>query len=365
MPFGEELYTGIGARSASLNYGTNQDGIRQKFTGYQKDNETGLDFAEARMYENRHGRFTAVDPLLASGKSPNPQSFNRFIYVGNRPLTLTDPTGLDWYSMTVNDVTSYRWSSNNETFDDDGSSISGWALFKFPQYGDYYYDGCANDDCSVKRRAVLYRQGDWNWLDSVAHLLRDYWQAQKSALYESYRDIKEEFTNGFRHTREDIDKITRDPLGPYGLGNPHLGMATGGAASGFQGVSRIGTLFSRSARTVDVGADTVSGISKTIQFEQYSLRAARDGMYPVMQRGFKEPVGDIFLRKGDVWKFGETMNPATRYSGTFLRNTGEGLIFKPEFKTSSFKEVLQLERQQIIQYEQIFGTLPPGNKIRR
>ncbi|MBK8150803.1 MAG: hypothetical protein IPK58_22030 [Acidobacteria bacterium] len=59
-----------------------------------KDIETGLDFAEARMYENRHGRFTAVDPLLASGKSANPQTFNRYTYVMNSPLVNTDPTGL-------------------------------------------------------------------------------------------------------------------------------------------------------------------------------------------------------------------------------------------------------------------------------
>ncbi|MCC7307410.1 MAG: hypothetical protein IT173_07580 [Acidobacteria bacterium] len=55
--------------------------------------ETSLDFAEARMYANTYGRFTAVDPLLASGKSANPQTFNRYIYVLNNPLTLVDRTG--------------------------------------------------------------------------------------------------------------------------------------------------------------------------------------------------------------------------------------------------------------------------------
>ncbi|MBK7706070.1 MAG: hypothetical protein IPJ30_09885 [Acidobacteria bacterium] len=60
----------------------------------QNDEESGLDFAEARMCENRHGRFTAVDPLLASGKSANPQTFNRFVYVLNSPLTMSDPDGL-------------------------------------------------------------------------------------------------------------------------------------------------------------------------------------------------------------------------------------------------------------------------------
>lgn len=43
--------------------------MRKRFTGYEKDAETGLDFAEARYYQNAHSRFTAVDPLLASGKS--------------------------------------------------------------------------------------------------------------------------------------------------------------------------------------------------------------------------------------------------------------------------------------------------------
>lgn len=93
MPFGEELANDPNYRTAALKYNTG-DGVRQKFTGYQKDEETNLDFAEARMYENRHARFTAVDPLLASGKSVDPQTFNRYVYCLNNPLVFTDPTGL-------------------------------------------------------------------------------------------------------------------------------------------------------------------------------------------------------------------------------------------------------------------------------
>ncbi|MFN0140398.1 MAG: RHS repeat domain-containing protein [Pyrinomonadaceae bacterium] len=95
-PFGEDIFNGVGNRTAALKYGSTQDDIRQKFTGYQKDSETNLDYAEARMYENRFGRFTAVDPLLASGKSANPQTFNRYVYVGANPIKRTDPKGLIW-----------------------------------------------------------------------------------------------------------------------------------------------------------------------------------------------------------------------------------------------------------------------------
>lgn len=93
MPFGEEIDPDGTYRMTGQKYGQS-DRVREKFTGYQKDEETGLDFAEARMYQNLHGRFTAIDPLLASGKSVDPQTFNRYAYVLNNPLTLTDPGGL-------------------------------------------------------------------------------------------------------------------------------------------------------------------------------------------------------------------------------------------------------------------------------
>ncbi|MCV4860651.1 hypothetical protein OFB63_31875, partial [Escherichia coli] len=40
--------------------------IRQDYTGYEKDTESGLEFAQGRYYNPMHGRFTSVDPLAAS-----------------------------------------------------------------------------------------------------------------------------------------------------------------------------------------------------------------------------------------------------------------------------------------------------------
>jgi RHS repeat-associated protein len=97
LPFGEEIQVNTANRTADFKYGV-ADNVRQKFTGYQRDDETQLDFAEARYYNGKHGRFTAVDPLLASGKSMNPQTFNRYVYAGNNPTRRTDPNGQDWYT---------------------------------------------------------------------------------------------------------------------------------------------------------------------------------------------------------------------------------------------------------------------------
>lgn len=80
MPFGEDL-NNLGGRSQATGYQT--DNTRQKFTGYEKDDEMGLDFAEARYYNNFQGRLTAVDPLIAGGILANPQTFNRYAYLTN------------------------------------------------------------------------------------------------------------------------------------------------------------------------------------------------------------------------------------------------------------------------------------------
>jgi len=62
------------------------------FTSYERDSESGNDYAQARYYVNRLGRFSSVDPL--SGNAENPQSLNRYAYVRNAPVMLTDPSGL-------------------------------------------------------------------------------------------------------------------------------------------------------------------------------------------------------------------------------------------------------------------------------
>ncbi len=88
--FGEETITA--QRTSGLKY--QPDNIRQDYTGYQKDDESGLEFAQARYYNAGHGRFTSVDPLTASASIRNPQTFNRYSYVLNSPYKFVDPLGL-------------------------------------------------------------------------------------------------------------------------------------------------------------------------------------------------------------------------------------------------------------------------------
>jgi len=52
-----------------------------------------LDHTRFRKYDSTLGRWLTPDPKV--GSATNPQSWNRYTYVLNRPLTLTDPQGLD------------------------------------------------------------------------------------------------------------------------------------------------------------------------------------------------------------------------------------------------------------------------------
>jgi len=65
--------------------------LNYKFASYERDPETGLDYAISRYYNSRLGRFMSPDPL--SGSAGNPQSLNLYAYVQNDPVNLVDPDG--------------------------------------------------------------------------------------------------------------------------------------------------------------------------------------------------------------------------------------------------------------------------------
>jgi RHS repeat-associated protein len=128
------LSAGQGLRTTALGYGV-ADGLRQKFTQKERDNETGLDYFLARYYSSTQGRFTGIDtgPFTPA----DPQNFNRYSYAQNNPLKFVDPsgrnieltgdaqgfidyleskTGLKFKYKTKNGVTTISGSKTNKDF---------------------------------------------------------------------------------------------------------------------------------------------------------------------------------------------------------------------------------------------------------
>ena len=67
----------------------------EKFTGYFRDAETGLDYADQRYHNPGTGRFMTSDPYVASGGPADPGSWNRYAYTRGDPVNRIDRTGLD------------------------------------------------------------------------------------------------------------------------------------------------------------------------------------------------------------------------------------------------------------------------------
>ncbi|HEV2420658.1 MAG TPA: RHS repeat-associated core domain-containing protein [Candidatus Acidoferrales bacterium] len=111
-----------GASSASLSYDadfypfgrenafTNTSNPIHKFTGKQRDSESGLDDFGARYYSSNIGRFMSPDPTILSVTPSNPQTWNRYTYVLNNPSTDIDTNG-KWlpfeHDRIINDVFSF------------------------------------------------------------------------------------------------------------------------------------------------------------------------------------------------------------------------------------------------------------------
>jgi RHS repeat-associated protein len=85
----------FGEKSTSMSY---------KFTGQERDAETGNDNFQARYYGSTSGRFMSPDPSgLAFANLSDPQTLNPYSYVYNQPTDAVDLNGL-WPTQIHNQI---------------------------------------------------------------------------------------------------------------------------------------------------------------------------------------------------------------------------------------------------------------------
>jgi RHS repeat-associated protein len=366
MPFGEDIFIGVGGRTGDTGqkYASSQDDVRQKFTGYEKDSETSLDFAEARMYENRHGRFTAVDPLMASGNAADPQTFNRYVYVGNCPLIITDPTGEIWTQRKTKfngkEVWAYTWYNTYDDYKtayDQDNSIQITTQFLFENANGA---GWISLDKFSRNAEELTGLQVFSGMASAMGCLT----CLRMAGYTQYSGIESLGLSAFLKLESDIYTAIGNTLGSKPVQNFLNDPGTQGILFG-SGVLAVesniikGFQASRAAAVTNDALATNMVKNADKMGELYTLRAGKDGYYPVMQRGSQTPVGEVFLKKGNVWKYGETINPSSRYTQKFLKQNN--LRYFTE-ATGPKHEMFQLQNLEIVNFRKTYGFLPPGNK---
>jgi len=81
-------WSGSGTPTASTTHG---------FTSHEQLDSLNLVHMNGRVYDPTLGRMLQADPV----KNPGSQGLNRYSYVANHPLSLTDPSGYSWFSSLL------------------------------------------------------------------------------------------------------------------------------------------------------------------------------------------------------------------------------------------------------------------------
>jgi RHS repeat-associated protein len=121
----EGTYTSLPYGDNSAASGTDTDA--NHYAMLDHDSESGTDHAQFRQYGNTQGRFMSPDPYDGSYDASNPQSFNRYAYALNSPLSYVDPSGLcstQEYDEGGNPITcieAWTWRTYMNSIDLDGS----------------------------------------------------------------------------------------------------------------------------------------------------------------------------------------------------------------------------------------------------
>lgn len=95
-PWGLRRNSDWSSMSLASLYDFKSDVTDRGFTGHEQIDELGLIHMNGRVYDPTIGRFISADPIIQS--PTDLQSLNRYTYVRNNPLSLTDPSGFSWWS---------------------------------------------------------------------------------------------------------------------------------------------------------------------------------------------------------------------------------------------------------------------------
>jgi RHS repeat-associated protein len=110
LPFGEDF---------------GESGTQEKhhLTSYERDGESGTDYAVNRQYAQSVGRFQQSDHYRASGYIVDPQSWNRYGYTRNNPANRIDPLGQKDEPYDGGSLGSVTVNAGNDNFSDLGGGI--------------------------------------------------------------------------------------------------------------------------------------------------------------------------------------------------------------------------------------------------
>jgi RHS repeat-associated protein len=133
--------------TSSSNCAANPCFSRYRYTGKERDTESGNDYFGARYYASSMGRFMSPDPSGLTYANPyNPQSLNLYAYVLNNPLKNIDPTGLDCVYLSDDAKSIEEVDADSDTSESDCAASGGTHVVGgLVGYGSTDPDGTLNE----------------------------------------------------------------------------------------------------------------------------------------------------------------------------------------------------------------------------
>ncbi|CAD0007102.1 FG-GAP-like repeat-containing protein [Flavobacterium chungangense] len=338
------------------------------YTGHEHLQSVGLINMNARLYDPIIHRFLQIDNYIQD--PTNTQNYNQYGYVLNNPLLYTDPSG-------------------NSYIDGSGNT--------------YINGGSKGEDCFYC--GDTKQQIDGSTIGSISNFFKDPNNTEwfKRNAGETGQFIGRNVQEAANFVGRNIESLGRGIGKLFGFGGGDGPPPNLSSYVNFKTVSNFAQGFGKMGvqATIDGYTTTFPGIDNIyhsfggedfldltptdnqkvgyytamaltfvtggaeVKVEQYTLRAVESGFYPVMKRGFRKAQELVWLEKGEVWKFGTTknFNPFKRYTKSYLENIGEHGVQRFQEFVGTSAEALQIEKMKIINYMEVHGYLPAGNKI--
>lgn len=345
------------------------------YTGHEILPEYGLINMNARLYDPALGRFLSPDPYVQFPESS--QSFNRYTYAMNNPLSYIDRNGeIAWLIPTAfaiagaylggtasnrGQLNPLKWNFKAAT------TYLGIALGAATGYmggygivhpGSVVFVGGVSSPY-ISAGIALWGLGDgtdwkfdFHWSTSagggggVTNSVYNPEQATDNSIKKAqwnYRSYKYASTLSLGVLANDATIV--------GIADDWL-IPTAYATASVCFLMDNKELIAREARDI---ARIMAKNQIWRNGETYQLEARESGWYPNV-RG-----GNVYLQKGDVWKYGQTISKH-RYTKKYLNSLGleQVTIFQ-----GTQMEILIHEKVMLYGYYSEYGHLPPGNSIFR
>ncbi|MEA9414291.1 DUF6443 domain-containing protein [Flavobacterium sp. PL02] len=322
----ENNYYPFGLKHQGYNTDNNQPNFKIKYNGKEFQDELGFGMYDYgfRNYDPAIGRWMNIDPLAETSRR-----FSPFAYALNNPVFFIDPDGMEaqGHNGRKNDQTEAELNASNKSF------------------VQWVNNGGNNDiDPSKKGAGTDTGNAQYNGADGLPN-----------GVDRPAEELNEVVVNGKG------ESITSSLAGGWAIA---IGEPTP-AGEIIMGVATLCMVIYYAPEITKKASEEIVGIMDRLKGPngvQYSLRATVSGDYPIYSFGSKIPTGYRYLEAGAVWKYGETINPNSRYSETF--KNGMQVRQVDEFRGSQIS-IKIAEKSKIYNYFFANGQLPAGNKIFR